>query len=154
MRVTPASVPNDDEGRTKARGPVERRGIRRFPPRMLPTESGLVGFGEHRHPTACRRQKRLEPLGGGSELFVLLFDHSTSSQTANVWIAGGVGGNGHLYRFTQSTPLADGGSVATTASGFSLALPARSASLVVVPTVLFADGFESGSTSAWSTATP
>ncbi|NJL28611.1 MAG: hypothetical protein HC897_12340, partial [Thermoanaerobaculia bacterium] len=46
------------------------------------------------------------------------------------------------------------GSVPTTPTGFSLVLPARSASLVVLPLGLFADGFESGDTSAWSAAVP
>ena len=39
-------------------------------------------------------------------------------------------------------------------SGFTLALPARSASLVAIPLALFADGFESGDLGAWSGTAP
>jgi hypothetical protein len=44
--------------------------------------------------------------------------------------------------------------VPTAGSGFTLALPARSASLVAIPLALFADGFESGDLGAWSGTAP
>lgn len=89
----------------------------------------------------------------GSVVRVLLFNHDVVDRQANVALAG-LAGSGSLYRFTGAAPLAAAGSVPTTASGFSLTLPARSANLVVLPIGLFADGFETGSTGRWSLTTP
>ncbi len=89
----------------------------------------------------------------GALLRVLLFNHDLVAREANVAIAG-LGGPGILYRFTGASPLATIGAVATNAAGFSVTLPARSASLVVVPAGLFADGFETANTSRWSITLP
>jgi hypothetical protein len=89
----------------------------------------------------------------GGLLRVLLFNHDTVARVANVAVPG-LGGPGTLYRFDAATPLGPAGSVATTATGFDLNLPARSATLAVFPLGLFADGFETGSTSRWSAHVP
>lgn len=90
----------------------------------------------------------------GSLVRVLLFNHDTVARLADVAVAGGVVGDGAAWRFDGATALASIGTVPTTVDGFSMELPARSATLVVLSTGLFADGFESGNTSAWSTAVP
>lgn len=87
-------------------------------------------------------------------LLILLFNHDIAAREATVEVAGGLGGDGQLYRFDAVNPLAAIGPVTTTGTGFELELPARSASLVVVPLGLFADGFESGDTSRWSAVAP
>jgi hypothetical protein len=87
-------------------------------------------------------------------LLVLLFNHDTTARQATVDVAAGLAGDGQLYRFDAVNPLAAIGAVAATDTTFELELPARSASLVVVPLGLFADGFESGDTSRWSAVAP
>lgn len=89
----------------------------------------------------------------GAVLRVLLFNHDTAARAANVALSS-LNGPGTLYRFDAATPLQAIGPVATNATGFSLTLPARSASLVVLPIGLFADGFEAGNTTRWSTTLP
>ena len=89
-----------------------------------------------------------------AKLLVLLFNRDVAARQAEVTIAGGAEGDGVLYRFDPANPLAEVGPVPVTGAGFSLALPARSASLVAIPLALFADGFESGGTTAWSSSTP
>lgn len=86
------------------------------------------------------------------ELLVLLFNHDIAAREATVTVEGGLGSEGQLYRFDPTTPLGPAGPVPTSGSGFVLELPARSASLVVVPLGLFADGFETGDTTRWSTS--
>ena len=89
-----------------------------------------------------------------AKLLVLLFNRDVAARQAEVTIAGGAEGDGILYRFDPANPLAEVGPVPVTGARFSLALPARSASLVAIPLALFADGFESGGTTAWSSSTP
>jgi hypothetical protein len=89
----------------------------------------------------------------GAILRVLLFNHDIVARQANVAVSS-LSGSGTLYRFTAASPLATIGPVSTNAGGFSVELPARSASLVVLPIGLFADGFETGNTSRWSLAVP
>ena len=89
----------------------------------------------------------------GAVMRVLLFNHDTVARSANVALTS-LGGPGTLYRFDGANALALIGPVSTTASGFSLELPARSASLVVLPLGLFADGFETGNSSRWSITVP
>jgi len=89
----------------------------------------------------------------GAVLRVLLFNHDVVARSSTV-ATSSLGGAGSLYRFDGANPLALVGSVPVTSSGFDLLLPARSASLVVLPLGLFADGFETGNTSRWSLAVP
>ena len=89
-----------------------------------------------------------------ARLILLLFNRDVAARQAEVTIAGGAHGDGRLFRFDAANPLAEIGPVPIAAGGFSLALPARSASLVEIPLAIFADGFESGDTTAWTTSTP
>ncbi len=89
-----------------------------------------------------------------ARLLVLLFSRDVTARQAEVTIAGGAEGDGVLYRFDPANPLAEIGPVPIAGAGFTLALPARSASLVAIPLALFADGFESGNTTAWTSSTP
>jgi hypothetical protein len=90
----------------------------------------------------------------GGRLLVLLFNRDTTTRQAEVAIAGGAAGDGRLFRFAPASPLAELGPVSIAAGVLSLELPPRSASLVELPLALFADGFESGDTAAWSAAVP
>jgi hypothetical protein len=90
----------------------------------------------------------------GGRLLVLLFNRDVAARQAQVTVAGGAGSAGTLYRFDPASPLAEIGPVAVTGDGFTLDLPARSANLVELSAALFADGFESGDTGAWSAAVP
>jgi hypothetical protein len=89
-----------------------------------------------------------------ARLLVLLFNRDVVSRQAQVTIAGGAQGDGVLFRFGPDDPLAEIGPVPVAGGGFTLALPARSASLVEIPLAVFADGFESGGLGAWSQTAP
>lgn len=89
-----------------------------------------------------------------ARLLVLLFNRDLVSRQAQVTIAGGAQGDGVLFRFDPDDPLAEIGPVPVAGGGFTLALPARSASLVEIPLAVFADGFESGGLGAWSQTAP
>ncbi len=70
-------------------------------------------------------------------------------------MSGPLEGDGQVYRFDGFNPLAAVGTVAIAGTPFEIELPARSATLVLTqldPGLLFADGFEGGSTAAWSAA--
>lgn len=87
-------------------------------------------------------------------LFVLLFNKDTTAREVTVTVAGGVTSNATLWRL-DGTGLAAAGTLAATPSGFVATLPARSATLARVqipdlPNLIFADGFETGTTSAWA----
>ncbi len=92
---------------------------------------------------------------GGGRLFVLLFNKDTVAREVTVTVAGGVtSSNATLWRL-DGTGLAPAGTIAAASSGFVATLPARSATLARVqvpnlPSLIFADGFETGSTSAWA----
>jgi len=91
---------------------------------------------------------------GDGRLLLLLFNKATTGRTVQVSSSGPLVGPAQLYRFTTSSRLASLGPVAVV-EPWTLALPPRSASLVVLPVgeVIFTDGFESGGTSAWSSST-
>lgn len=89
-----------------------------------------------------------------SKLLVLLFNHDAAAREAQVTIAEDAAGDGRLFRFDPTSQLAEIGPVSIAGSRFSLELPARSANLVEIPLALFADGFESGDLSAWSSTAP
>ena len=89
-----------------------------------------------------------------ARLLVLLFNRDVVSRQAQVTIAGGAQGDGVLFRFGPDDPLAEIGPVPVAGGGFTLALPARSASLVEIPLAVFADGFESGDLGRWSQTAP
>lgn len=72
----------------------------------------------------------------GADLDVLLFNKSTAPETVSVAVAGGVGGNVALYRFDATQSLGPAGSVAPSGEGFTLVLPARSATLAVTAAVV------------------
>jgi hypothetical protein len=91
------------------------------------------------------------------DLLLLLINKSTSTENVHVAIAQPVSGTASLFRFTGASALAPAGSVEITAGSADLALPARSATLVVrreATTRIFADGFEGGDASPWSSVTP
>jgi hypothetical protein len=88
-----------------------------------------------------------------TRLFVLLFNKDTVARSTTVNVTGGVTSNVDLWRL-DGAGLAPAGTLASTAAGFTVNLPARSATLARVqipppPNPIFADGFESGDTSAW-----
>lgn len=90
-------------------------------------------------------------------LLLLLFNRDTVGREAEVAIAAPLDGDGVAYRFDAATPLGPAGVVPSSDGALSLTLPARSATLVELHTAsdgLFADGFESGDTAAWSVAEP
>lgn len=91
------------------------------------------------------------------DLVVLLFNKSTSTENANVAIAQPVSGTAAVYRFTEGSALGPAGSLEVISGAADLVLPARSATLVVLPGAtdrVFVDGFEGGDVSPWSSATP
>ncbi|KAB2966921.1 MAG: endoglucanase [Thermoanaerobaculia bacterium] len=95
--------------------------------------------------------------GPGDELFVLLFNKDTVAREVAATIAAAVSGPAQLWRFTAATPLGAAGSIAVAGNAFAATLPARSATLArlrVVSNLVFRDGVESGSTRAWSAASP
>ena len=91
------------------------------------------------------------------ELFVLLFNKDDETRQVDGTLAAAVSGPGALWRFAADAPLAPAGALPVAAGAFSLALPARSATLArfaLVSSGLFRDDFESGSTWSWSARTP
>jgi len=95
--------------------------------------------------------------GPSDELFVLLFNKETVARDVAVTFAAAVSGPAQLWRFTASTPLAGAGTIPVAGNGFDATLPARSATLArlrLVSSLIFRDGFDSGSTWAWSSASP
>jgi glycosyl hydrolase family 44 len=64
-------------------------------------------------------------------LYVLLFNKNTASIAAQVSVAGGLNGPVRLYRFDPSHRLGPAGQVSPSGGGFSVTLPARSATLAV-----------------------
>ena len=93
--------------------------------------------------------------GAPSSLFVLLFNHDTVARDAQVTVASRMAAGAlPLYRFAGGQPLASAGTATRTASGFSAPLPARSATLAVVPLdlgngLLQIDDFEGGDVGHW-----
>ncbi len=95
--------------------------------------------------------------GTDDRLFVLLFNKETSPRDVEVNVAGTVVGPATLWRFTPTQPLGPAGTLPVSGAGFAATLPARSATLAVVQLesgLVFRDGFESGSTGAWSLVAP
>src|SRR5690606_36619683 len=91
--------------------------------------------------------------GPSHQLYVLLFNKETSPLEVDVDVAVPVAGPAALWRFTPATRLGPAGTVPVAGDGFSLTLPARSATLAVVRVVsnlIFRDGFDSGGTRNWS----
>jgi len=91
------------------------------------------------------------------ELLVLLFNKDVLPRLAEVEIAATLEGTGDAFFFDGTNALGPLGPVAPTATGFSLELSPRSATIVrfQMPTdSLFADGFESGHLGAWSASVP
>ncbi|MBI4818104.1 MAG: glycoside hydrolase family 44 protein [Deltaproteobacteria bacterium] len=70
-------------------------------------------------------------IDGGSRVFVFLFNRSTAAKDTRVDLSGSMS-SGALYRFDASNRYGAAGSLPGTPGGFNLALPSRSASLVVV----------------------
>ncbi len=71
--------------------------------------------------------------GPTGPLYVLLFNKDTAATTANVQIAGNPTGTASLYRFDSANRLGSAGTATVTAGAVSLGLPARSATLAVLP---------------------
>ncbi|HTG32323.1 MAG TPA: glycoside hydrolase family 44 protein [Thermoanaerobaculia bacterium] len=88
------------------------------------------------------------------KLFVLLFNKDTVARDVTVTVAGGATGSVGLWRL-DGTGLAGAGTLASTSTGFTATLPARTATLTRVqpasglPNLIFADGFETGTTAIW-----
>ena len=70
--------------------------------------------------------------GSGDRLFTLLFNKSTGPRSAAVTVAGGVTGPVRTFRFTPTSRLGPAGVIPATLSGFTVQLPARSATLAIV----------------------
>ncbi len=87
------------------------------------------------------------------KLFVLLFNKDSVSRDVTVAVAGGVTSNADLWRL-DGTGLAAAGTLTATPSGFTASIPGRSVTLarvqIPVSSLIFADGFESGSVAAWN----
>jgi hypothetical protein len=86
-------------------------------------------------------------------LLVLLFNKSTSAEDVHVTVEQPVTGTASTYRFTDALPLGSAGSVDMVSGTADLLLPARSATVMVLAGAtdrVFADGFESTGTGAWS----
>ncbi len=87
------------------------------------------------------------------ELLLLLFNKSTTSEDVHFTVTQAAAGTASIFRFTEAEALSGAGTVEVAAGAFDLVLPSRSASLLVLPGAtdrVFADGFASGTTSAWS----
>jgi len=69
----------------------------------------------------------------GNTLYVLLFNKATSTQTAAMAVAGGLAQPASLYRFSAAARLAAAGTSTPAGGVLTLDLPARSATLAVVP---------------------
>ncbi|HEV8580928.1 MAG TPA: glycoside hydrolase family 44 protein [Thermoanaerobaculia bacterium] len=69
---------------------------------------------------------------GGTRLYVLLFNKDTAERRANVQVTGGLLKPAQLYRFDPAHRLASAGTATPAGGILSLALPPRSATLVVV----------------------
>ncbi len=84
----------------------------------------------------------------GERLFLLLFNKSTSPQNVNVTVSAAMSGAWTAWRFDGSHHLAAAGSGTVAGTNFALtAVPARSATLVVLPNPagsdrIFASGFD------------
>ncbi|MCJ7755659.1 MAG: hypothetical protein MUP13_13950, partial [Thermoanaerobaculales bacterium] len=91
------------------------------------------------------------------DLLLLLINKSTAAEDVQVTIEQPVAGTAPLYRFTDGVALRPAGSVEVTTGAAVLVLPARSATLMVLTGAtdrVFADGFEGGDASPWSSVTP
>jgi len=70
--------------------------------------------------------------GTGGQMFVLLFNKHTAGETAQVTVTGGGDRAASLYRLTAASSWGSVGSASLAAGSLALALPARSATLVVL----------------------
>ena len=95
--------------------------------------------------------------GATDQLYVLLFNKDDEARTTNVSVAAPVGATAALWRFTATTPLGPAGSLPVAGGAFAAVLPARSATVAVLQiasNLIFRDGVDSGTTRAWTTASP
>ncbi len=93
--------------------------------------------------------------GSDDTLYLVLVNKDTQARDAMVTVADRLVGTAAVYRFDGGTPLAATGSFTPAEHGFTLALPARSATLVVTTIhggYVFVDDFESGDTGPWSSS--
>jgi hypothetical protein len=70
---------------------------------------------------------------GPGSLYFLLFNKDTIDRQASVSVAGGGVGTASLYRFSGAMRLGSAGTANATGGNLALTLPARSATLVVLP---------------------
>jgi hypothetical protein len=70
--------------------------------------------------------------GGGTQVAVLLFNKAVAVRTATVTVAGASSGPVPVYRFDAATALGPAGTLSVSGEEFSIDLPARSATLVLV----------------------
>jgi hypothetical protein len=70
--------------------------------------------------------------GSDGRLFVLLFNKHTAGETAQLALAGGGDRAGSLYRMTNATAWGAAGAANLSSGALALALPARSATLLVL----------------------
>ncbi|MEM7052675.1 MAG: glycoside hydrolase family 44 protein [Acidobacteriota bacterium] len=94
--------------------------------------------------------------GPGGELWLVLINRATGDLEAEIEVAEPLtGATAAVYRFSSSDSLAPDGTVPVSGDRLTVVMPARSVALVVTGIatgVLFADGFESGNTAAWTAA--
>ena len=91
------------------------------------------------------------------DLLVLLFNKETSAADVRLLIAPSVSGAASMYRFTDGQALGPAGAVTVASGTAELVLPARSASILVLDGAtdrVFADGFEGGDASIWTSSFP
>jgi hypothetical protein len=69
---------------------------------------------------------------GGTQVALLLFNKAVAVRTTTVTIAGAASGPAPVYRFDDATALAPAGTLALSGEPFSIDLPARSATLLLV----------------------
>jgi hypothetical protein len=90
---------------------------------------------------------------GDGKLWVLLFNHTNAAQTVNVAFGMPVTGPAALWRFDSTHRLGSGGSATVTSGAISVTVGNYGAMLAAVqipPSLIFADGFESGGAGAWA----
>ncbi|MEZ5312144.1 MAG: glycoside hydrolase family 44 protein [Thermoanaerobaculia bacterium] len=95
--------------------------------------------------------------GHSDEIYLLLFNKSTSSREAAVSVTLPVAGGYELYRFDAASALGWAGTATPSSGVLSLTLPGRSATLAVgrlVSDLIFQDRFETATTNGWSRRQP
>ena len=95
--------------------------------------------------------------GHADELYLLLFNKSSSPRDVQISINSGLVGDFALFRFTATTALGPAGSATPAGGTLTLTLPPRSATLArgrLATNLIFADRFETATALGWSAVLP